>query len=118
MPIQYPTAPILGVEARTRHTERTLRVDGNLVPDPAILNAARGARPDRAEATTSRRTDGKTRGSDTAPEIKNHVLRVKEDREAVKLTDKVSDAFAKDPDAAFGAQANVRPHHALVLLSR
>ena len=95
-----------------------MRVDGNLVPDPAITNAARGARPGKAEGTTSRRSEGKTRGADTAPVIKNHVVRVKEDREAIKLADKVSDGFDKDPEGAFFAQANVRPQHALALLSR
>jgi hypothetical protein len=95
-----------------------LRVDGNLVPDPAIANAARGARPGRAEGTTSRRTEGTSRGSDTAPSIRGGALQLTTDDQAVNLADKVSGGFSRDPDAAFVAQANVRPQHALALLSR
>jgi hypothetical protein len=100
------------------HPERTLRVDGNLVPDPAITNAARGARPGRAEGTTSRRTEGTTRGSDTAPSIRAGVLELTTDDQALTVADRVSNGFSRDPDAAFAAQANVRPRHALALLSR
>jgi hypothetical protein len=95
-----------------------LRVDGNLVPDPAITNAARGARPGRAEGTTSRRTEGTSRGSDTAPSVRGGVLQLTNDDQAVDLADTISGRFSRDPGAAFAAQANVRPQHALALLSR
>ena len=95
-----------------------MRVDGNLVPDPAITNAARGARPGRVEGTTTRRGEGITRGSDTAPSIRSGMLSLTDDTQALDLADRVAGAVADAPGVAFAAQANVRPQHALALLSR